>query len=368
MEAMNAPRRSSRRDFLKGRAAADRLLDLTQGEATSTPDGPALPQSAQPSGYLLQLSRRAMACQFEIQFDGKQYPEGTEAAVAALDLVDALEDQLSVYRDHTEVTELNRRAAHEAVTVEPGLFALFQQSVELFETTGGAFDITSGPLSKAWGFFRRAGKLPSEEQIAEALGKVGSQFLALDAEQRSVRFRHPELEINFNSIGKGYAVDRAADLLWEAGIGDFLFHGGQSSVVARGAPPSTPEQGWTVGLRHPLRPEQRIAEFSLRDEALGTSGSGTQFFHHQGRRYGHVLDPRTGYPAVGVYSSTVLAPTAAEADALATALYVLGPHEARRYCEARPSLAMVLVCPGERAGELAVVQQGLDEHRFRLLG
>jgi thiamine biosynthesis lipoprotein len=239
--------------------------------------------------------------------------------------------------------------------------------LDIHRATGGAFDITSGPLSKAWGFFRRAGTMPSDEQIAEAVARVGGGFVELDPQHLTVRFLKPGLEVNVNSIGKGYALDRAADALTEAGIDDFLFHGGQSSVLARGDHAAGQDAGWPVGLRHPMRPEQRIAEFYLRDEALGTSGSGTQFFRHQGRRYGHLLDPRTGHPAEGVYSSTVLAPTAAEADALATAFYVMGPEAALEYCRSRPELGMLLVCPGARGGALAFHAAGLDSRRYHLL-
>ena len=103
--------------------------------------------------------------------------------------------------------------------------------------------------------------------------------------------------------------------------------------------------GWCVGVSHPLRPQQRLAEFHLQDQALGTSGSGVQFFHHQGKRYGHVLDPRTGTPADRVLSSTAIAPDAATADALATAFYVMGVDATREYCESHPEVSALLQCP-----------------------
>jgi thiamine biosynthesis lipoprotein len=146
------------------------------------------------------------------------------------------------------------------------------------------------------------------------------------------------MELNLGAIGKGYALDRAADALAAGGIHDFLLHGGNSSVLARGNrildfglpildsgqddqtlaslppqskiqnPKSKIDPGWTVALRHPLRPDMRLAEFVLRDQALGTSGSGTQFFHYQGQRYGHIIDPRTGWPADKLLSATRMLP------------------------------------------------------------
>jgi thiamine biosynthesis lipoprotein len=146
---------------------------------------------------------------------------------------------------------------------------------------------------------------------------------------------------------------------------DFLIHGGQSSVLASGTHRAAAVSGWTVGLRHPLRPDQRLAEFHLSDRALGTSGSGTQFFHHRGRRYGHLIDPRTGQPADGVYSATVVAPTAARADALATAFYILGLEGTQRYCADHADVGALIVTPGERAGSVELTNYGIDESTWR---
>src|SRR5205807_6185114 len=135
-----------------------------------------------------------------------------------------------------------------------------------------------------------------------------------------------------------------------AGVHDFLIHGGNSSVLARGRRNS--ELGWSIALRHPLKPEVRLAEFILSNQALGTSGSGTQFFHYQGKRYGHIVDPRSGWPAEQVLSATVIAPTAEQADALSTAFYILGPEPARLYCERHPEIAGLLVRPTGTSGEI----------------
>ncbi len=352
---MSAAPRSTRRDFLQGKSAVDAVADLALGR------GPAeLPPPARES-YLVQLSRQAMACKFEIFLNAGQYYRDTEAALLALDLVDRVEDQLSAFRDQSEVSRLNRLAAEGPVALEPRLFALIDQAVQLHAATQGAYDITSGPLSRAWGFMRRAGSIPDAETLAAARYCVGSQYLELDRATHSVRFRRSGLEISLGSIGKGYALDRCAELLVDLGIHDVLLHGGNSSVLARGAHGLMPsERGWSVGVRHPLRPDRRLGEVKLKDRALATSGSGTQFFIHDGRRYGHILDPRGGWPAEGVLSVTVLAPTAAEADALSTALYVLGPEQSREYCNLHPEIAAIMLCPGTREGSVKRHFFGLD--------
>jgi thiamine biosynthesis lipoprotein len=218
---------------------------------------------------------------------------------------------------------INREAAEVPVNVEPWMFELLERSIDLWRATSGAFDITAGPLSEAWGFARREGRMPQPRESAEALSRVGSQWLQLNAETQTIHFARSGVQLNLGAIGKGAALDDASTILTDADIHDFLFHGGQSSVLARGN--RAGDEGWTVGLIHPLRPRKRIGEIRLCNRALATSGSGTQFFTHRGRRYGHILDPRTGQPADAMLSATVAAPTAAEADAISTALYVMGP-------------------------------------------
>jgi thiamine biosynthesis lipoprotein len=304
-----------------------------------------------------------MACEFEVQLAAARDDDSMHHVFAALDLAEVLEAQLSVYRADSEVTAINRTAHAETVAVEPSLFALLQQAERLYRETDGAFDITTGPLSNAWGFSRREGSIPSEEALVAARERVGMHHVSLDNEAGSIRFRRPGVSVHFNSIGKGYALDRMAEAMDLNSVDDYLVHGGKSSVLARGNQPGSDARGWTVGLRHPLRPADRLAEFCLCNNSLSTSGSGTQFFIRRGRRYGHILDPRTGLPAEGLYSATVIAPTAAEADALSTAFYVMGPVEVEKYCAAHRQISALLVGPADREGEVRLYDFNLDNQR-----
>ena len=381
---MAQPTKTSRREFLQGRSAVEALGDAVIGPPPELPP-PAAARNDRT--YLLSVSREAMACEFEVLLPTMGSPlrgplaeraehSPPDAAIAALDLVEQLEAQLTVFRDTSEVAAINRRAASEAVAVEPRLFELFVRAVGLYHATGGAFDITAGPLSKVWGFYRRQGRMPSAEEVAAALALVGSDKIALDDQRRTIQFAQPGMELNLGAIGKGYALDRAAESMLNAGVSDFAIHGGNSSVIARGNriadsqsairnPQSAIPPGWSVALRHPLKPEVRLAEFRLVDQALGTSGSGTQFFHHQGKRYGHILDPRTGWPAAQVLSATVIAPTAEQADALSTALYVMGLEPAREFCASRPTIAAVLVTSGALAGTVELHALNLADDAWR---
>lgn len=364
-------RRTHRRQFLMGQSAADALADLAAGTVAEA-GGPA--ESPPPESYLVQFGRRAMACQFEVFLNAGQYSGGPKAAVNALELIDRLEAQMTIYRDTSEIAEINRLASQSPVAVEPRLFELLAHAVELSQQTGGAFDITSGPLTKIWGFHRPAGAVPPAQELAAALDRVGSQFMTLDAAARTIRFQKPGMEINLGAIGKGHALDRVAETLSAGGVGDFLCHGGQSSVracgscgvVGGGADGDRPS-GWVVDLRHPLRPERSVVEIRLLDRALGTSGAGTQFFRHQGRRYGHILDPRTGWPGEGVLSATVVAPTAADADALSTALYLLGPERAVEWRQAHPEIGLLMFVPGKAGQSVELIAAGLLPDDWRML-
>lgn len=317
-------------------------------------------EASQPAAYVVTLKRRAMACDFEVRLNADRASQSTQSATAmrALDLVDELETQMTVYRESSEVIDINHQAASDWVEVEPRLFEVLQVADRLFQETGGALDITGGPLSRVWGFDRRQGRLPSEEEIEAARALVGWQHVKLDAARHAIRFDTPGVEINLNSIGKGYALDRAAELLLDDQVENFSMHGGRSSLIARGH--RTGERGWTVRLRHPLRPQQVVAEFVLVDQALSTSGSATQSFVLGGRRYGHLIDPRTGWPAEAMHSATVTAPTAALADALSTAFYVMGEEQVAAYCDAHPEVQAVLVLPAER-GEVRLRTFNLGE-------
>ncbi len=304
-----------------------------------------------------------MACQFQIFLNAGQYPHGVQAAVEALELLEVLEQQMSLFRADSLIQQINEQAALGPVQVEEGLFGLLQLADQIYHLTEGAFDLTATPLWEVWGFAQRKPRVPTQTELAEARERVGWQYVRLNPSERTVQFSRPGIRLNLASIGKGYAVDRCGEMLRQAGIEDFIIHGGQSSVLAHGNRQDSPSGvGWPVGLRHPLRPECRLGQLALKDRALGTSGSGVQFFYSGRRRYGHIIDPRTGQPGgEGILSVTVLAPTAAEADALATALFLLGVEKARQVCQNRPDLAALFVLLNPQTGNMDVVPIGIVE-------
>src|SRR6266478_3512254 len=165
-----------------------------------------------PSGYWLHVNRAAMACRFEVTLPLSDQA-GVLIATDALNEVDRLEAQLTFFRETSDVSQINRQAANEPVQVEASLFDLLLLCRRLHRETEGAFDITSGPLTRCWGFLKRDGSVPREHEIEEAQTFVGCDKLLLDHKSRTVRFAQPGVEINLGSIGKGYALDRVASLI-----------------------------------------------------------------------------------------------------------------------------------------------------------
>lgn len=321
---------------------------------------PAAEVVAADEGHWIHVSRRAMACRFEVVLAGEDAGR-IGAARTALNLVDRLEARLTVFRESSELSAVNRRAADAPVPVHPALFDLLCRCAALHADTGGAFDITSTPLSRCWGFLRRAPAVPEAAALEAARSCAGMQFVRLDPSQQTVGFARAGVELNLGSIGKGYALDRMGAKLRRLGVTSALLSAGGSSLLAIGAD----RAGWPIQISSRLRGGLRLARVRLCDVAVATSGAGEQFVIADGRRYGHVLDPRTGWPASGVLSATVMTPDAAAADALATAFLVGGPTLAARYCEDRADTLAILAlddeagtvtaygrCPGATVEEL----------------
>ena len=289
---------------------------------------------------LLAVRRKAMNDDFEVAFSRLDFPQGTEAALDALDEVQRIEQQLSVFRFDSQIHYVNLTAHESPVRLDKELFDLIALCVRLAEETGGAVDITSGPLWKVWGFAKRQGRIPGVEELDRARALTGYPFLELDEAAQTVRFKKQGIELNFGCVGKGFALDSAAEKLREHGVDRFLFQGGLSSVLASGAE-------WRIGIAHPLRPGQRLRELVLNDIAVSTSGSQKQSFRHGNRRYSHLIDPRSGQPAEGVFTATVLAPSAALAELLSTAFFILGAEKAADYCSQHPEVSAVLTIPSD---------------------
>lgn len=326
-------------------AGGEPRAPLTRRQLLSFARTPPAPEA----GHWIRVHRAAMACRFEVVLPGEA-PDGIAAARAALDEADRLEARLSVFRETSELTRVNRLAAREDVPIDRGLFDLLALCARIHADTGGAFDITSTPLSRCWGFLRREGRVPDAQEIAAARETVGMRHVTLDEGARTVRIRRDGVELNLGAIGKGYALDRMGEGVAALGVRDALLSAGGSSVLAVG----DGSRRWRIDLRSTQAARDPLARVFLRRGALATSGAGEQYVDANGTRYGHVIDPRTGWPASGLLSVTVIARTAALADALSTAFLVGGAELARGYCASRRETRAILVRDDETRSAVVI--------------
>jgi len=250
------------------------------------------------------------------------------AVEAGFDEVRRLDELISNYKPRSEWSLVNREAAERPVRVSVEVFNLISACLAYSRKSNGAFDITVGPLVRTWGFYKGSGRLPHRAEVRRALAQTGYTNVILDKENLTVRFAKPGVELDPGGIGKGYAVDRIAGILRDMGIRAAMVSAGGSSIYGIGAPPGAP--GWQVKIRHPLRPSETVAEVVLRDNSMSTSGTSEKFFYSGGVRYSHIFDPRTGYPAPGMLSVSVVAPRTIDSEAWTKPSFILGREWARK--------------------------------------
>lgn len=306
------------------------------------------------------LARHAMATRFEFVLHGENPVALRAAGEEALEEIDHLESRLSLYRPSSEIAHLNARAATEGVRVTPALFRLLQQAKRLSEETRGAFDITVAPLVRCWGFMDGKGRKPRPEELAQAREVVGAELIELNAEELTVRFARPGVMLDLGAIGKGYAIERAAELLREAGVVSALLHGGTSTIYGLGRNPEG--KPWQVSVGNPKAGKQQgesvnelpLAVVPLEDESLSVSAVWGRSFETEGRTFGHVIDPRTGQPVIGACLAALVLPSATETDALSTALLTLGIEGHNLLERLRPGARTLLAADSPRGLEFYI--------------
>jgi FAD:protein FMN transferase len=308
------------------------------------------------------LACQAMATRFELVLQGEDEPRLRAAGEEALAEIQRLEAQLSFYRPSSEVSRLNARAAAAPVRVEGGLFELLLRARGYCEETGGAFDVTVGPLMRCWGFTGQGGAVPAPEALEAARAVVGMHLVELDERKSTVRFARPGVQIDLGAIGKGYALEQAALLLREVGVESALLHGGTSTIQAIGRPHEA--DAWKVAIEHPAPNaesdrKELLAIVPLRDEALSVSAVWGKAFTADGKVYGHVLDPRLGRPVEGAALAAVVAASATETDALSTALLTLGTTGSGVVTAVRSDLRLLVLGYEQQRDRYSLVSRGI---------
>jgi len=282
-------------------------------------------RSAPRAEQRVELEAPAMGTLFRVVLYAQDASEGERAARAALERVAELERVFSDYREDSELARLGARSDAQAPTewveLSADLERALRASQQLAELTDGAFDVTVGPLSALWRRARRQQELPRVDRLAAALESCGWRKLELDAQSPRARLLAPRMRLDLGGIAKGYALDEALALLEREGFERAMVVGG-GDVVAGRAPPA--QRGWRVVIA-PFDDERERVELQLERSAVSTSGDAFQVLELDGRRWSHILDPRSGWALATRTSASVIAPYATLSDALATALCVLGP-------------------------------------------
>jgi thiamine biosynthesis lipoprotein len=305
-----------------------------------------IPNSA-PTEQMFSQARPAMGTTFTIFVYAVNQEQASEYFEIAFDEIERVEEALSDYRPTSELSRINRLAANETVTTDPEVFKFLQTSMDFSRKSDGAFDITVGPLMRAWGFFRGRGHYPTRDELSNARTSTGWQHVQLDSQKRTVHFDMEGMSLDPGGIGKGYVVECVANLLREAGVKTALIDAGSSTIYAMGAPPG--KDGWTIQVPRPGDRAHAISTVVLRDTSLSTSGNYEKFFTLNGKVYCHIMDPRTGEPIQGTLQTTVITPNAADSDALSLIMFVMGPEKSEKLLDAIPGTSgmWVLGEPGK---------------------
>jgi thiamine biosynthesis lipoprotein len=284
------------------------------------------------------------------------------AATAEGDLhrVDSL---MSNWTMTSEVARINREAWPGPVTVEPEVARVIERALDVWKHSDGAQDITVEPLVRLWGFLGGTPHVPAAADVREAFHRVGSDKLRYEPGTRALRFAEGGVQIDLGGIAKGYAVDRGAERLRAGGVRNALVDL-SGNMRALGAPPG--EERWRIGIRDPRDRMPYFARLELTEQGISTSGTYEQFVAADGKSYGHIIDPRTGRPAEGLLSVTVVSRDAFTSDAWDTGLFVLGLDAARRKARERADIDVVLVAPGHDGVDTVWVERTLRD-RFTLL-
>lgn len=268
--------------------------------------------------------RKAMGSRFEITVVHRDETVAHGAIAQAYDEIERIEAMISSWRPTSETSAVNRSAGIEPQPVSQELFNLVRRSLKLSQLTAGAFDITFAGVGQLWDFKGETPTVPDPATIHAALSHVGYRKVVLDEADRSIFLNDASARIGFGAIGKGYAANRAVWVLKAAGISSGVVNAGGDLVAFGQREDGSP---WDIGIAHPRHPGRVFARLPLTEQAVVTSGDYENYFLIDGKRYAHILDPRTGYPVDHLGSVTIVCPDAELADGLATAVAVMGPEE-----------------------------------------
>ncbi len=268
-----------------------------------------------------------MGSVFEITIVDKDSIGARENINLVIEEITRIENLISEWSPGTQVSEVNRNAGIQPVTVDRELFTLTQRALQYSRMSDGAFDISIAAMDRVWTFDGTMTEVPDQETIHRSVDRVGYEYIELDSTRSTIYLSRPGMKIGFGSIGKGYAADKGRALMQSRGVQAGIVNA-SGDIATWGAQPGN--KPWRIGVSNPFKTHKMIRTLQLREGAVATSGSYRQYAEIDGIRYSHIINPTTGYPSTGLTSVTVYGPSAEFANALSTSVMVMGKKEGQK--------------------------------------
>jgi thiamine biosynthesis lipoprotein len=283
---------------------------------------------------------KLMGSRFEITVVAGNESEGNEFIDLAVAEISRIEKMISSWDSLSETSEIIKNAGVRPVKVDKELFDLIARSIKISELTDGAFDISYASMDRIWKFDGSMKTLPTDEEVAASVEKVGYKNIIPDPQKQTVFLKNKGMRIGFGALGKGYAADKAKQLLISKGVKAGIINASGDLTTWGKQPDGTP---WMVGITNPMNKNKVFSWFPLDNNAVVTSGNYEKFVEFNGKKYTHIIDPRTGWPATGLTSVSIFAPKAELADALATSVFVMGCETGLDFINQLPGVECVIV-------------------------
>jgi len=318
---------------------------------------------------LIKQTRMIMGTFAEVSIYSHDEKTAGKAIEGALDEMERMDRIMSNYKNDSELSKVNKKAAKSPVPCNTELLDVIEQSQYYSELSGGAFDITVSPIVALWGFFREKGHVPPDKEIEKLLPAVSYKNIVVkkNAETKksgTVFFKDIKTQIDLGAIGKGYAVDKALEIIKKCGVDNGCINLG-GNIYVLGTPPG--KNAWKIGVQHPRNVNEILGYLELKNEATATSGDYERFFEFNGKRYSHIINPQTGRPVSGTIATTIVAPTGTEVDVLSTIVFVLGREKGLELIKKIPN-ADAMIAYEEKDGKIAIdMTQGFKD-KFKKIG
>jgi len=312
---------------------------------------------------LLKQTRMIMGTFAEVSIYSNDEKTAGMAIEESLDEMERMDRIMSNYKKDSELSRLNKKAAKSPVPCNGELLDVIEQSQYYSELSGGAFDITVSPVVALWGFFREKGHVPPDKEIEKVLPAVSYKNIVVNKSNdtkkpAAISFKNTQTQIDLGAIGKGYAVDKALEIIRKYGISNGCINLG-GNIYVLGTPPG--KNAWKIGVQHPRNSGEILGYLELKNEATATSGDYERFFEFNGKRYSHIINPQTGRPVSGTIATTIVAPTSTEVDALSTSVFVLGHEKGMELIKKIPN-AEAMIAYEEKDGKIAIdMTQGFKD-------